>query len=469
MEKRDYYDVLGVTRDASAKDIKTAYRKLAMRFHPDRNPGDDEAENKFKEAAEAYEVLSDEGQRKVYDRLGHEGLRGGGAGFSHNFTSVDEIFEQFGDIFGDFFGFGRQSAHSQQRGADVRIDLELEFQQAAFGISKTLQVPRDSECETCDGSGAADGSEPQTCSRCMGRGQVHHAQGFFTLTSTCPDCRGVGKIVADKCPDCYGTGTIREVREVQVNIPAGVDDGTRLRLRGEGENGRNGGPRGDLYVFLHVRQSEVFERDGADLHFRAVVSFPLAAVGGEIEVPTLEGKQKIPVAAGTQTGQQFVMRGFGVPKVNRSGRGNLFVHYVVETPRDLDDDAKELLRRFAELTDTPLEDVSLAPQGWTGAVPAEEESEAVSEGIDEESSVGLDEESSAAGLDEDSSEVGLDEESSEVESSEADDGTASPGEDTSEIPDPSGGPDRRRERSDSSKGEDHDDVQKPTPESRSRS
>lgn len=372
MEKRDFYEVLGVRRDSSPKDIKTAYRKLAMQFHPDRNPGDADAEAKFKEAAEAYEVLSDPERRKMYDRFGHEGLRGGGGFGSGSFRSVDEIFEQFGDIFGDFFGFGRQSATSHQRGADLRVDLELEFEDAVFGVSKTLTVPRHTECGACDGTGAADGTQRTTCPNCKGRGQVHHAQGFFTLTSTCPTCRGTGSVVENPCEVCHGAGIVEEVREVQVAIPPGVDDGTRLRLRGEGEAGRNGGPRGDLYVFLHVQPSRVFERDGANLHLRAPISFAQAALGGKLEVPTLEGTETIDVPPATQTGEQYVLRGLGIPRVNREGRGNLFVHFFVEVPRKLTKKQRELLQEFARESGVEVDEASVVPPDWKKKKSADE-------------------------------------------------------------------------------------------------
>lgn len=359
MSKRDYYEVLGVPRDASPKDIKSAYRKLAMQFHPDRNPGDEAAENQFKEAAEAYEVLSDDDKRAAYDRYGHEGLRGG-AGFGGGFRSVDDIFEQFGDIFGDFFGFGGNRAAA--RGVDLRLDLELEFEEAVFGTTRDIKVPRNVSCKTCEGTGAAAGTERSPCATCHGRGQVHHAQGFFTLTSTCPTCHGRGSVVKNPCADCAGQGLVREEKEVHVTIPAGVDDGTRLRLRGEGEVASSGSARGDLYVFLRVRPSDRFEREGSDLHFRAPISFVQAALGCSIEVPTLEGPHVVDVPAGTQTGSQLVMRERGVPRVNRGGRGNLFIHFFVEVPRELNARQRELLLEFA--TDAGI---ALAPPDSTPA------------------------------------------------------------------------------------------------------
>ena len=348
MGKRDYYEVLGVARDASSKDIKSAYRKLAMQYHPDRNPGDEEAEARFKEAAEAYEVLSDDTKRGTYDRFGHEGLRGGG-GFGGGFRNVDDIFEQFGDIFSDFFGFGGGGGNRRSaRGVDLRLDMELSFEDAVFGTAREIEVPRKVTCETCDGSGAAAGTSRTPCTTCHGRGQVHHAQGFFTLTSTCPACHGRGSVIETPCEDCRGAGLQTEKRNVNVTIPPGVDDGTRLRLRGEGEAAMGGGPAGDLYVFLRVRPSEHFEREGIDLHYRAVISFVQAALGASVRVPTLEGEQSVEVPAGTQTGDQVVLRDHGVPRINRPTRGNLFVHFFVEIPRELNEKQRALLEEFAK-------------------------------------------------------------------------------------------------------------------------
>jgi molecular chaperone DnaJ len=355
MSKRDYYEVLGVSRDADERTMKKAYRKLAMKYHPDRNPGDTDAEAAFKEAAEAYEVLSNPEMRARYDRFGHEGLRGGGGGAG--FHSVDDIFSQFGDIFGDFFGFGgrRQRRDGPQRGADLRYDMELTFEEAAFGTSREIEVPRHTTCETCSGSGAKPGTEPKRCGTCGGSGQMHHSQGFFTLTSTCPECRGQGTIIAERCPDCSGAGVIEETRQVSVKIPAGVDDGTRLRLRGEGEAGRRGGPTGDLYVFLHVKASDVFQRRDADLHIEAKVSAIHAALGGTIIVPTLGEPREVEVAPGTQYGDRVVLRNEGIQHVNRSTRGDIVVHFNVVTPTDLGEEQLQRLREFAEEAGLVLE------------------------------------------------------------------------------------------------------------------
>ena len=361
MQKRDYYEVLGVERTAEERDLKKAYRALAMQFHPDRNPGDADAEANFKEAAEAYEVLTDSEKRAIYDRYGHDGLKGGmggGAGFSN----VEDIFSQFGDIFGDFFGFGRQQRNSNgpRRGPDLRLDMELTFEESAFGTAREVEVPRHTACETCEGSGAEPGTEPTVCGTCGGRGQVHHSQGFFTLSSSCPDCRGRGHVIKDPCGDCSGSGVVEEIRQVNVKIPPGVDDGTRLRLRSEGEAGERGGPPGDLYVFLHVQPSEIFERAGADLHLKAELSFVQAALGCELEVPLLEGETTVTVEAGSQYGEIITLRNEGIQRVNRPGaRGDLHIHLDVRVPEKMNKKQREALEVFAELSDIPTKKASL--------------------------------------------------------------------------------------------------------------
>lgn len=358
MSKRDYYEVLGVTRDVDERGLKKAYRQLAMEFHPDRNPDDEQAEAKFKEAAEAYEVLSDPEKRQIYDRFGHEGLSGrmGGAGSG----SVEDIFSQFGDIFGDFFGFGRQqrSPDAPQRGADMRLDIELTFEEAVFGVTKEVDVPRHVPCETCDGSGAKPGTEPKACGTCGGRGQVHHSQGFFTLSSTCPTCRGAGKVISDPCDTCHGHGVTEEVKTVSVKVPPGVDDGTRLRIRAEGEAGRKGGPRGDLYVFLHVQASDVFQRDGADLHLKFDLPFVQAALGCEVEIPTLGEPVKIVVKPGTQFGDTHVLRGEGIPRINRGGKGDIIVHFAITIPTKLTEKQRDALEEYAKVSDIPHKEAS---------------------------------------------------------------------------------------------------------------
>jgi molecular chaperone DnaJ len=368
MTKRDYYQVLGVSRDACESEIKRAYRKLAMKHHPDRNPDDPEAETRFKDAAEAYEVLSDAEQRQIYDRFGHEGISGqsGGHG-TPGFHDINDIFAEFGDIFGDMFGFGARGTESrgQSRGADLRYDLELSFDEAAFGTTKTIAISRHSECDHREGSGAEPGTEPTSCPTCHGEGQIEHTQGFFTLSSTCPQCNGTGDRIEDQCHECAGSGVVEEDREVAVKVPAGVGDGTRLRLRGEGESGRGDGGRGDLYVFLHVHPSEVFERAGADLHCTAELSFIQAALGCELEIPTLGEPKIVAFEPGTQFGDTKVLRDEGVQQLGSSRRGNLIVHAHIETPTELDDEQRRLLEEFARVSgidiakkEAELEDVS---------------------------------------------------------------------------------------------------------------
>jgi molecular chaperone DnaJ len=356
MTKHDYYKVLGVSRDACETEIKRAYRKLAMKHHPDRNPEDPRAETRFKEAAEAYEVLADAEQRQIYDRFGHEGLSGQSGGHSApGFHDINDIFAEFGDIFGDMFGFGGQGGkqrRAQSRGADLRYDLELSFDEAAFGATKTIAILRHNECDRCEGIGA----EPITCPTCQGEGQIEHTQGFFTLSSSCPKCNGTGELVEDKCAQCGGKGIVDEEREVAVKVPAGVGDGTRLRLRGEGEAGRGEGERGDLYVFLDVHPSEVFERDGADLHYTAELSFIQAALGCEMKVPTLGEPTTVVFEPGTQFGDTRTLRDEGVQQLGSSRRGNLFVHARVETPTDLDDEQRRLLEEFARISGIDLGD-----------------------------------------------------------------------------------------------------------------
>jgi molecular chaperone DnaJ len=353
MTKCDYYQILGVSQDAGESDIKRAYRRLAMKHHPDRNPGDPEAETRFKDAAEAYEVLSDSEQRQIYDRFGHEGLSGqsGGHG-APGFHDINDIFDEFGDIFGDMFGFGARGSErrSPSRGADLRYDLDLGFDEAAFGTTKNIAIPRHSECDPCEGSGAQPGTHANTCPTCQGDGQVQHTEGFFTLSSTCPECNATGELIEEHCQACGGKGIVEEERKVAVKVPAGVDNGTRLRLRGEGESGRGDSDRGDLYVFLHIDPSDLFEREGADLHYTAELSFIQATLGCEIEVPTLDDSQIVAFEPGTQFGDTKILDDEGIQQLGSSRRGNLIVYARIQTPTELDDQQRKLLEEFARLS-----------------------------------------------------------------------------------------------------------------------
>ena len=351
MSKRDYYKVLDVPRNAAEADIKKAYRRLAMKFHPDRNPNDAEAEGKFKEAKEAYEVLTDEQKRAAYDQHGHAGVeainRSGGRG---GYGPGDAFSDIFGDVFGDIFGTGRRGGGRAQvfRGADLRYELELDLDQAVFGHSVDIEVPKLSECEVCHGTGAAKGHSPVTCETCDGSGQVRISQGFFQLQQTCPRCRGAGSIVRNPCDSCLGQGRVRRTKTLQVKVPAGVDTGDRIRLGGEGEAGRNGGPPGDLYVEVAVREHAIFERDGAHLSCEVPISFATATLGGTVDVPTLDGDVTIKVPAETQSGRVFRLRDKGVKPVRGGSRGDLFCRVVVETPVSLTTEQKELVRKLEE-------------------------------------------------------------------------------------------------------------------------
>ena len=353
MSKRDYYQVLSVPRNATESDVTKAYRRLAMKFHPDRNPDDHEAEEKFKEAKEAYEVLTDPQKRAAYDQFGHAGLdaaRGGGPGFN----PADAFSDVFGDVFGDIFGGGRRGRGGAYRGADLRYELAIDLEQAVFGTSAEIEFPAIVDCGQCKGSGAAEGHTPVTCSTCGGAGQVRVSQGFFTVQQTCPRCKGRGNVVTDPCRGCAGQGRVRETRKLSVKVPAGVDTGDRIRLPGEGEAGRQGGPQGDLYVEIAVREHPIFERDGAHLSCEVPINFATAALGGTLEVPTLEGHASIKVPAETQSGRVFRLRGKGVTPVRGGATGDLFCRVVVETPVDLNAEQKQLLRDFeASLTGDP--------------------------------------------------------------------------------------------------------------------
>ena len=346
---RDYYEVLGVERGADDETIKKAYRQLAFKFHPDRNPDDPEAESKFKEAAEAYEVLRNAETRARYDRFGHEGLGGNGFG---GFGTTDDVFSAFSDIFGEFFGFGGRSASRgprPQAGNDLRYDLTVSFRDAAKGTEVTLKIPKNVECHVCGGTGAEPGTSPETCKQCGGTGQVVQSQGFFRIAVTCPICRGEGKVVTSPCRECRGRGVTRQTRELKVRVPAGVDDGSRLRLRGEGEPGLHGGPPGDLYVILHVETDKVFEREGQNLVLRAEIGFVQAALGHKIEVPTLDGHETMDIPKGTQSGEVFSLRGLGLPVPGTSRSGDLLVEVTVVTPKNLTKKQEELLHEFEKL------------------------------------------------------------------------------------------------------------------------
>ncbi len=345
MSKRDYYEVLGVERDVSEKDLKKAYRRVAMKFHPDRNPDDQDAENKFKEASEAYEVLANSQKRAAYDQFGHAGVEGQGGmgGGGQGFGSFSDI---FGDVFGDIFG-GAQGGRGRggpQRGSDLRYTLELDLEEAVRGTTVKIRVPTLVGCGTCDGTGAKAGSRPQPCTTCGGHGQVRMQQGFFSVQQTCPSCRGKGSIIADPCADCRGQGRVEETKTLSVKVPPGVDTGDRIRLSGEGEAGPDGGPPGDLYVQVAVRQHEIFEREGKNLYCEVPISFVDAALGGELEVPTLDGRVKLKVPAETQTGKLFRLRGKGVAPVRGGAAGDLLCRVVLETPVNLSHKQKELLR-----------------------------------------------------------------------------------------------------------------------------
>ncbi len=360
MVQRDYYEVLGVSRTASDEEIKRAYRKKALEHHPDRNPDNPEAEQRFKEAAEAYEVLRDPEKRARYDAYGHAGLGNGGAGFA----SADDIFAHFGDIFGDIFGFsmgGRRGGPRAAAGADLRYNLTVTFEQAARGADITLSIPRRETCDDCKGQGAAPGSERETCRRCGGAGQVRNSQGFFQFVVPCPTCRGEGSTIPNPCPRCKGSGTVQTTRELSVRVPAGVDSGTRLRVRGEGEPGVHGGPHGDLYVFIEVEEDKTFQRQGQDLVLTREISFAKAALGCTLSVPGLDGELELKIPRGTQSGKVFSLPGKGLPYLGQKRRGDLLVRIVVVTPTGLSSEQERLLLEFEALSEgKPLEKVKRA-------------------------------------------------------------------------------------------------------------
>ena len=352
MSKRDYYEVLDVSKNASEAEIKKAFKRLAMKYHPDRNPDNAEAEEKFKEAKEAYDILSDDQKRAAYDQFGHAGVdpsagMGGGAGFGGG-ASFSDI---FGDVFGDIFGGGGGGGRGGQRvyrGADLRYNLELSLEEAVKGTSVNIKIPSHEPCDECGGSGAKKGTEPTTCTTCGGAGQVRMQQGFFSLQQTCPRCHGTGKMISDPCGKCHGKGHVEKAKTLSVKVPAGVENGDRIRLRGEGEMGENGGPSGDLYVHMHVREHPIFDRDGSDLFCEVPVSIITATLGGELEVPTLEGRVKLKIPPETQTGKLFRLRGKGVKSVRGNMTGDLLCKVAVETPVNLTKKQKELLKEFED-------------------------------------------------------------------------------------------------------------------------
>lgn len=362
-DKRDYYEVLGVARDVSADDLKKAYRKLAVKYHPDKNPGDKAAEDKFKEVGEAYEVLSDEQKRAAYDRYGHQAFAGGmggpsagGAGGFHDpFDIFREVFSGAGGgggIFESFFGGGggggRQRRDGPQRGSDLRYGMEISLEDAAHGCEREIEYERLNSCKKCQGSGSASGGGRKTCGTCGGAGQVIASRGFFQIQQTCPECQGSGEVVSDPCRTCNGSGRAKERTKVRVKVPAGIEDGSRLRSSGNGDHGAKGGPAGDLYIVIHVRQHEVFEREGDDLHCQMPLSFTTAALGGEVTVPTLEGKANLKVPAGTQNGTTFRLRGKGVKTLGEERHGDLYVHVQIAVPTKLNPEQRGHLEAFAK-------------------------------------------------------------------------------------------------------------------------
>ncbi|MCC6473481.1 MAG: molecular chaperone DnaJ [Burkholderiales bacterium] len=369
MAKRDYYEVLGVNRDADEEAIKKAYRRLAMKYHPDRNPDDKSAEEKFKEAKLAYEILTDAEKRSAYDRFGHAGVDpSAAAGFSG--SGFGGFAEAFGDIFGDIFGQGqgRGGRSSVYRGADLRYNLEISLEQAARGTESKFRIPTWEACGTCSGSGAKPGSKPSACATCHGHGQVRMQQGFFSIQQTCPKCHGAGKVISDPCSACHGAGKVKKHKTLSVKIPAGVDEGDRIRLAGEGEPGSNGGPPGDLYVQVHVKPHAVFQREGNDLHCEMPISFTVAALGGDLDIPTLEGSAKVRVPSETQSGKVFRLRGKGIKGVRSNAMGDLLCHVAVETPVNLTERQRELLREFEAISKRDEERHNPQAKSWMDKV-----------------------------------------------------------------------------------------------------
>jgi molecular chaperone DnaJ len=363
VSKRDYYEVLGVVKTATDVEIKSAYRKLAMKHHPDKNPGDHTAEDKFKEAAEAYAILADAEKRALYDRYGHAGVSSAaGAGFDPSvFNGFEDILGNLGDIFGfgDLFGGGRRRG-GPQRGGHLRYDLEITFEESALGVETTILIPRQESCDACHGTGAAPGSAPATCPQCRGQGQLRSQQGFFTVARTCPQCRGAGRIITKPCQTCRGAGRVARERKIKVKIPPGIATGQQLRVQGEGEGGSAGGPSGDLFVAVHVREHEFFRRDGVNLFCEIPVNFTTLALGGEIHVRTLDGKETVKIPEGTQTGTTLRLRGKGMPDVSGRGRGDLFATVQVLTPKKLSREQRHLLDQLAKVL--PAEEFEPRPR-----------------------------------------------------------------------------------------------------------
>lgn len=354
MAKRDYYEVLGVTKTSTEVEIKKAYRSMAVQYHPDKNPGDAVSEEKFKECAEAYSVLSDSEKRAQYDRFGHQGV--GGGGFEPGFTNIEDIFDMFG--FGDMFGQRGRTRSTVQRGSDLRYDLEITLEDAANGKDEKLRIPRLETCEECDGSGAEEGTQAETCITCRGSGQTQYQQGFFSVMRTCSNCQGKGKIIRNPCKECKGQGRIEKEKSLEIKIPAGVETGSRLRISGEGEAGVNGGPSGDLFVVVHVKEHDTFERQGANLYSAVPLSFAQAALGSEIKVKTLEGEEDLKIPAGTQTGTVFRVKGQGMPILGGRGKGDLFVAATLITPKTLSKEQRKVLEKLADVEDKDFYDES---------------------------------------------------------------------------------------------------------------
>lgn len=359
MSKRDYYEILGVSKEAGDDELKKAYRRLAMKHHPDRNPGDHAAEEKFKEANEAYEVLTDAQRRAVYDKYGHDGLQRGGGG-----PDMGGFGDIFGDVFSDIFGGGGRGG--PRRGADLRYMMDLTLEQAVFGSAETIRIPTHAECEACHGEGTSNGKKPPECPTCKGQGQVRVQQGFFVLQQSCPHCRGRGTLIIDPCKPCRGTGHVRKEKTLEVKVPPGVDTGDRIRLTGEGERGERNAPSGDLYVQINVKPHEFFEREGSDLFCTVPISLITAALGGEQEVPTLQGKHTLSVPEGTQNGRQFRLKGKGVKPVRGGATGDIICTVLVETPVKLNKEQKELLKQFSATVDKDQGKHSPETSSWLG-------------------------------------------------------------------------------------------------------